>query len=72
MKTKIEWDVPFFFKQWGTWIPETSMKNYINMNPSQEVVMDTHVMCKVGKTKAGRVLDGKTYNDVPANFPQFS
>lgn len=63
--------VPFFFKQWGAWRPEGWMHDYVSLNPSQEVLMDMHVMCKVGKTKAGRELYGTTYNEVPANFPQF-
>ncbi len=41
-------EVPFFFKQWGTWAPQP----------------DGHV--RVGKKAAGRVLDGRTWDELPA------
>jgi protein gp37 len=46
--------VPFFFKQWGEWLPVVT--------PSGE-----HYE-RVGKKRAGRVLDGCTWNDY-ANTP---
>lgn len=42
--------VPFFFKQWGEWWPSLDY---------------TEKMIRVGKTSAGRLLDGKEYLEVP-------
>jgi protein gp37 len=72
-----EQNVPFFFKQWGEWIPETEAKNYVAMYYS-DVHRDTvnfngHLtgknedclVYKVGKKKAGSLLDGKEYKEMP-------
>ena len=42
--------VPFYFKQWGEWRPH----NQSGMAP------DT--MLRVGRKRAGRVLDGRTHD----------
>jgi protein gp37 len=50
--------VPFFFKQWGEWAPVREAK--------------FHDICgsvgfeRVGKKKAGRLLDGREHNEYPA------
>lgn len=41
-------EVPFFFKQWGAWVPD-----------------DEGVMVRVGKKKAGRLLDERTWDYFP-------
>lgn len=46
--------VPFFFKQWGTWAP-------VNGQGGVDVPL-----VRVGKKKAGRLLDGRTWDEVPA------
>lgn len=55
-----EFDIPFFFKQWGEWIPldhlpwvtgETTFKH-------KPVEVNGTMMVKVGKGLAGHVLDG--------------
>ena len=55
-----EFDIPFFFKQWGEWIPldhlpwvtgETTFKH-------KPVDVNGTMMVKVGKGLAGHVLDG--------------
>lgn len=60
--------VAFFFKQWGEWAerhalqcnePGIKGKLWHNFDP------DTSV-CRVGKMRAGRGLDGRTWNEVPA------
>jgi hypothetical protein len=71
--------VPFLFKQWGEWVPSDhdSVKmsdNEVcpwNDKPRSDVI-DTKqrdnsntVMCRVGKVRAGRVLDGVTHNGFP-------
>ncbi len=49
--------VPFFFKQWGEWSPNE------NEDPLAE---GTHVtFTKVGKKAAGRLLDGREWNEWP-------
>jgi protein gp37 len=71
--------VPFHFKQWGEWVPSDhdSVKmsdNEVcpwNDKPRSDVI-DTKqrdnsntVMCRVGKVRAGRLLDGVTHNGFP-------
>ena len=59
--------VPFFFKQWGAWTPLHELrcnepgikgKMWHNFDPDNSV-------CKVGKKKAGRLLDGREWNERP-------
>ncbi|MGO0058628.1 phage Gp37/Gp68 family protein [Brevibacillus fluminis] len=61
------WNVPFFFKQWGEWLPAHELlcntagikgKPWHNFDP------DTSV-CRVGKDRAGRLLDGREWNEFP-------
>jgi protein gp37 len=49
-------EVHFFFKQWGEWAPIGIVP------PGQERTMDLH---KVGKKRAGRLLDGVEHNGMP-------
>lgn len=42
--------VPFFFKQWGEWMPGWPTRNG---------------MKKVGKKRSGRLLDGRKWNEMP-------
>ncbi len=65
--------VPFFFKQWGEWRPcegygeavySTSQIECIN-EPNQDLTDWTFLMAKVGRKKAGRVLEGRTHDDLP-------
>jgi protein gp37 len=71
-------NVSFFFKQWGQYQVETNWygKNDIWMDetgnihhqqPRQMACYGMHVvaMNKVGKKKAGRLLDGVEHNDMP-------
>lgn len=44
--------VPFFFKQWGEFTPDDPAANHTAMR-------------RVGKTAAGRLLDGVTHDEVP-------
>lgn len=72
--------VPFFFKQWGEWKPlhRHELKQYplsklITHKFEREIDSDG-AFVKVGKKKAGRLLDGKEYNAMPAGrqeYPQF-
>lgn len=64
-------DVPFFFKQWGAWLPIAE-----NCDPGAAVGSKRHVvmggtyqqdvlMSRVGKKRAGRLLDGRTWDQAP-------
>ncbi len=44
--------VPFFFKQWGEWGTSCNMAPY--------------VMYRIGKKAAGRLLDGREWNEIPS------
>lgn len=85
--------VPFFFKQWGEWLPghqyqynnavneadpdlEQSRFKCIAWNESGEAEevsslwcddggMDEHAMFRVGKSRAGRLLDGREWSEYP-------
>lgn len=63
--------VPFFFKSWGEWIPsyKTGVEFELSKLKDNEVVMSGPgygiVMKRVGKKKAGRLLDGKVWNEFP-------
>ena len=64
--------VPFFFKQWGEWAPtfnnDTShgrMSGYLDV----PVGDGTHRrMFRVGKRAAGRLLDGRTWDEKPVTL----
>ncbi|AVI03695.1 hypothetical protein SEA_CONFIDENCE_65 [Gordonia phage Confidence] len=53
--------VPFLFKQWGEWTPNTGhrYRDWANLDSPHEFVM------RVGKGRAGRELDGRTWNEFP-------
>lgn len=53
----------FFFKQWGAWEPAGSRGTYC-FNPG-ESIHDLATMNRVGKKKAGRLLDGREWNELP-------
>jgi protein gp37 len=71
--------VPFLFKQWGDWSPDAfwprapeivlppflpphirDVDSYAPHDPAPVIVMR-----RVGKTRAGRVLDGRTWDEFP-------
>lgn len=56
--------VPFFFKQWGEWLPTVE-----NDTPSiglPALYVEDCLSLRVGKAKAGRLLDGREWNRFPA------
>jgi protein gp37 len=83
--------VPFFFKQWGEWIPICELadgehrKLYEEMPPSRrnpegyqryrvpqhhfrydpKTQIQGHTMFRIGKKAAGRMLDGREWNEYP-------
>jgi protein gp37 len=52
--------VPFFFKQWGEWRPEPG-----GVEEGGHVFCDGLHMVRVGKSAAGRLLDGVEWSEVP-------
>jgi len=69
-------NVPFFFKQWGEWLPGSpGHHNWINWQDgsqdnktgvmAQGFVDGETVAARVGKKAAGRLLDGYTWDGMP-------
>ncbi len=61
--------VPFFFKQWGEWHGELGSGNYrppLEGNRAIHSFGDGYIGRKVGKKAAGRILDGRTWDEMPA------
>jgi len=60
--------VPFFFKQWGNWVapnempPDTFMDWDVENGTS---AYDRDQPWRVGKKRAGRLLDGRTWDEYP-------
>lgn len=61
--------VPFFFKQWGEWLPSAQgewSKIGRRSNYPHQVIQPGHQhMFRVGKKAAGRLLDGREWNEFP-------
>lgn len=57
--------VPFFFKQWGSWQPINHRFDEKTKYKSVYTFPDGQQMLKVGKKKAGRLLDSKIYSEYP-------
>ena len=55
-------DVPFFFKQLGEWAP----CNGEELDGSEWAFPTFDVVRRVGKARAGRLLDGVTHDALPA------
>jgi protein gp37 len=58
--------IPFFFKQWGEWAPLDSeqwgKRGYADVEDG-----GSFPMRRVGKSRAGRLLFGQEYNEVPGD-----
>ena len=66
--------VPFFFKQWGAWLHSSQMDEdrvehalHIHVkNPKRvQVWPDGSCSVRLGKKRAGRLLDGREWNEFP-------
>jgi protein gp37 len=66
--------VPFFFKQWGEWLPEYQSHAPAARYPRRSVTATTlyididrpaQHLFKIGKKAAGRLLDGRTWDEFP-------
>jgi len=59
---------PFFFKQWGEWLPVSqSGDGWGNIPLGVKLAyFGAKPIARVGKHRAGRLLDGREWNQVPA------
>lgn len=57
--------VPFFFKQWGEWSGILQRSLETRIVPKADGSRSGWKMFRVGKKRAGRVLDGRTWEEVP-------
>lgn len=61
-------NVPFFFKQWGEWLPDNEVTLYDLMNLKNKnsyCISNGMFFKRVGKANSGAVLDGKEYKEFP-------
>lgn len=63
--------VPFFFKQWGEWLPATieSADTNVLLDGTQSDT-DGTPMRRVGKKAAGRLFDGREWSEFPESSEQ--
>lgn len=61
--------VPFFFKQWGEWAECDPSDEDVAREPDKFVRWSTAALPqkRVGKKAAGRLLDGREWNEYPTN-----
>lgn len=64
-------NVPFFFKQWGEWKPldawaPSDVRLHIKNKDDMKMYDENCNAVKVGKKKAGRLLDGIEHNEFPS------
>jgi protein gp37 len=57
--------VPFFFKQWGEWMPVRTLEEREDADKRACTTKGEWLMSQVGKGAAGRLLDGREWNDFP-------
>lgn len=57
--------VPFFFKQWGEWLLVGQIRHTPLTKINKLTEFKNGLFCKLGKKKAGRLLDGKEHNEMP-------
>jgi len=67
----VEAGVPFFFKSWGEWLHpylirdgQTAMMEWAGRFKMYEFDTD-NVLSRVGRRRAGRYLDGRTWDEMP-------
>lgn len=59
----MENDVAFHFKQWGDWAPATGGINLAKLRTTRAA--DGSIMARLGKSRAGRQLDGQEHDELP-------
>lgn len=68
----VEWtksyNIPFFFKQWGEWVPTGGFVAGVDSVPGLPKMKykDSNFYCqRVGRKKSGSMIDGKHYKEFP-------
>ena len=61
--------VPFFFKQWGEWLPMMGHAEGVPVRNQKFIHPDGTIMGYAGKRAAGRLLDGRKWNEFPRSDP---
>ncbi len=61
-------EVPFFFKQWGCWTPAVGPVMAKDETIVDAATMRTFEMRRVSKIAGGRLLDGRTWDQIPSSF----
>jgi protein gp37 len=69
--------VPFFFKQWGEWLHVSQMEHAFTKAQMDSLSLKTvcrdsgrdDLYFRVGKRRAGRLLDGRKYDEFPTPHP---
>jgi len=58
----------FFFKQWGAWVHRDQMPDdtFRDLDARHNLGSDQREMWNVGKKRAGRLLDGRTWDEMPS------
>ena len=63
-------EIPFFFKGWGDWVHEQCLsRDKVDRRTVEDrffVIDQDHSFFRVGKKRAGRLLDGRTHDDFPS------
>jgi protein gp37 len=59
-------DIAFHFKQWGHWAPEIPHGTTPRQQLELETPHGTRLLYALGKSAAGRLLDGQTWDQFPA------
>lgn len=54
--------VPFFFKQWGEWAPSNAE---VRNCSTDRIDIGGVMVSRVGKKAAGRLLDGREWDEYP-------
>lgn len=58
-------EVAFHFKQWGAWYPIDGSSGQTTTSKTRLVVKSGEVMARASKKIAGRLLDGRTWDQTP-------
>ncbi|MCF1458695.1 MAG: phage Gp37/Gp68 family protein [Shewanella sp.] len=62
-------NVAFHFKQWGHWAPLDALEaEHMKSNIITTTFNECIKLAKVGKNKAGRTLDGRTWDEFPEHY----
>lgn len=59
--------VAFLFKQWGEWLPILGHAHCVQISHRRFEFPDGTLMGYAGKKNAGRLLEGRTWNEYPTN-----